>query len=236
MKRLIQISINTLDWTEGNHVWFDAMLKPGTLIEVHWGDGTHSTLCHHPGYSMSRVAHYYKSAEGKELPYEIEFISETCDSLLALIDGTWETQVNDVVFEDCPALTYLQYIQLSNVDFSGCLNLETIVVIEYYAHNLDLSSMPGLKKVICRSSKNLKSLDLTNNSNIEELDISLCWNLRKISVSNDSRLRILANDYTELEPHSLKWLQATVDRNGGKIQDEWLDTEYYSEGCYGEES
>ena len=235
MKRLLHISIETLEWTEGNHAWFDAKLKPGTSIEVHWGDGSHSTLRHHPGYSMSRVAHYYKSAERKQLPYEIEFLSDDSESLQALVDGTWETQVNRVVFDDSPALSYLQYTQLHNVDFSGCPNLKTLEVCEYYADKLDLSIMPQLKKVICRMSNELISLDITQNNDIEELDISHCGNLRKIAVSNASRLRILANDYTELDSHSLKWLQATVERNGGRIQEEWLDSKYLSAGCFGQE-
>lgn len=33
----------------------------------------------------------------------------------------------------------------------------------------------------------------------------------------------------------LKWLQATVKRNGGWIQEEWLDSEHISGGCFGEE-
>lgn len=235
MKRLLHISIETLEWTEGNHAWFDAKLKPGTSIEVHWGDGSHSTLRPHPSYSMTRVAHYYKSAERKQLPYEIEFMSDDSESLQALVDGTWETQVNRVVFDNCPALNYLQYTQLHNVDFRGCPNLETLKVTEYYADRLDLSVMPLLKKVICRMSNKLTSLDLTQNGDIEELDISHCHNLRKIAVSNSSRLRILANDFTELDSHSLKWLQTTVERNGGRIQDEWLDSEYLSTGCFGQE-
>ena len=235
-KRLLHISINTLEWTEGNHVWFDAALKPGTSIEVHWGDGTHSTLRHQPGYAMSRVAHYYKDAEKKELPYQIEFLSEDCESLTALIDGTWETNVNRVVFEDCPSLTYLQYVQLQNVDFAGCPNLETLEATECYDDNLDLSTMPRLRKLIIRSSKNLTSLNLTKNVDLEELDISLCDMLRKIAVSNSSKLRIVVNDYADLDAHTQKWLQATVTRNGGRIQQEWLDTGFSSVGCFGEES
>lgn len=224
MKSLLQISINTLRWTEGNHVWFDAKLKPGTSIEVYWGEGSHSTMHHYSDMpTCCRVAHYYISAERKELPFEIEFLSEDSDSLLALVDGTWETQVNNVVFKDCPALIYLQYTQLHKVDFRGCPNLETLVVTEYYADKLNLSGLPRLKKVICRASKELTTLNLTLNSDIEELDISHCQRLRKITISNDSRLRILANDYTDLDSHSQTWLQATVERNGGQIQDEWLD-------------
>ena len=235
MKRLLHISIDTLTWTEGNHAWFDAKLKPGTSVEVHWGDGSHSTLRHNPNYSMSRVAHYYKSAEKKELPFEIEFLSEDSEALLELVDGTCETRVKRVVFDDSPALTYLQYTQLHSVDFSGCSNLQVLVTTEYYGDKLDLSSMSRLRKVICRMSNKLTMLDLTRNPDIEELDISSCRNLRKIAVSNSSQLRILANDFTELDSHSLKWLQATVERNGGQIQDEWLNTEYVSSGCFGQE-
>ena len=224
MKSLLQISINTLRWTEGNHVWFDAKLKPDTSTEVYWGDGSHSTMRHYSDLpTCCCVAHYYVSAERKELPFEIEFLSEDSDSLLALVDGTWETQVNNVVFKDCPALIYLQYTQLHKVDFRGCPNLETLVVNEYYADKLDLSAMPRLKKVLCRASCDLKSLDLTNNPEVEELDISHCTNLLRVKVSNSSRLRVLANACTKLDAHSLKWLQATVERNGGHIQDEWLD-------------
>ena len=39
MEALLAIELETKDWTEGNHAWFDAKLKPNSLIEVHWGDG-----------------------------------------------------------------------------------------------------------------------------------------------------------------------------------------------------
>lgn len=237
MKRLLHISINTLEWTEGNHAWFDARVKPGTSIEVHWGDGSHSTLRHCAETSAwCRVAHHYKSAEKKERPFDIEFLSENSETLEALVDGTWETEVNHVVFDDCPALTYLQYTQMKSVDFHGCQNIETLEVPEYYASNIDLSGMSRLRKLICRSSKNLTTLDLTKNPCLEEIDVSHCYDLRKIKVSNSSKLRIVANDYTKLDSHTLKWLQTTVERNGGRIQEEWLDTEHISCGCFGEES
>lgn len=221
MKRLLHISINTLEWTEGNHVWFDARLKPGTSIEVHWGDGSHSTLrCQ--GSSMSRVAHYYKSAEKKELPFEIEFYSDDSNALEELVDGTWETKVYRVVSEDCAALRYLKYVQLYDADFGGCPNLETLEATECHADSPDFSVMPHLRKLIIRGGRNLSSLNLTKNSEIEELDVSHCRNLRKIAVANTSKLRVVANDYTKLDCHTMKWLQATVERNGGRIQVEWL--------------
>lgn len=222
MKRLLHISINTLKWDEGNHVWFDARLKPGTSIEVHWGDGSSSTLYYQGVKIMSRIEHYYKSAEGKERPFEIEFFAENGDSLLELVDGTWETKVKRVVFEDCPSLSYLKYTHLQNVDFSGCPNLKTLEVTEYEDSAIDLSVMPCLQKLIIRCSRNLTALNLTRNPDLEELDICFCEKLQKVTVGNSSKLRIVAIEWTQIDPHSLKWLQSTVDRNGGRIQDEWL--------------
>lgn len=222
MKRLLHISIETLEWTEGNHVWFDAKLKPGTSIEVHWGDGSYSTLYHQGDNIMSRAEHYYKSAEGKEHPFEIEFFSEDGDSLLELVDGTWETKVNRAVFEDCPSLSYLKYTHLQNADFSGCPNLMTLVATEYGDRTIDLSAMPCLHKLVIRCSLNLTALSLTRNPDLEELDICFCEHLQKVTVGNSSKLRIVAIEWTQIDPHSLKWLQTTVERNGGRIQDEWL--------------
>ena len=99
---------------------------------------------------------------------------------------------------------------------------------------MDISCLPNLKKLICRSSV-IKNLDLTHNNALEELDVSHCQRLKKISVSNASRLRIVANEYTEIDPKSLEWLEKTVTRNGGQIQMEWINEEFISSGAYGEE-
>ena len=125
-------------------------------------------------------------------------------------------------------------MQLPTTDFSRAPNIQTLVVTEYYANVLDISCLPKLKKLICRSSE-IKNLDLAHNNELEELDVSHCRWLRKISVSNASRLRIVANEYTEIDFKSLEWLQKTVTRNGGRIQKEWLREEFVSSGAYGEE-
>ena len=234
MKTLLTVSINTLEWTEGNHSWFDAKLKPNSTIYVSWGDGKTSTMHTNDKGGWCRVAHYYAGCEGKRHPFLITFESEDSSALEGLVDGTWETEVERLSIVDCPALNYLQYVQLPTTDFSGAPNIQTLVVTEYYGNVLDISCLPGLKKLICRSSK-INNLDLTRNNELEELDVSYCQRLKKISVSNDSRLRIVANEYTEIDPKSLEWLQKTVTRNGGRIQKEWLHETYISSGAYGEE-
>ena len=234
MKTLLTIAINTLEWTEGNHAWFDAKLKANSIIEVSWGDGKTSIMQTSDKGGWCRVSHYYAGSEGKSHPFLITFQSEDPSALEGLVDGTWETEVEKLTIVDCPALNYLQYVQLPTTDFSRAPNIHTLVVTEYYPNVLDISCLPKLKKLICRSSK-IKNLDLTHNNELEELDVSHCRRLRKVSVSNESRLRIVSNDRTEIDSKSLEWLEKTVTRNGGRIQKEWLNEEFVSSGAYEEE-
>ena len=50
MKTILTIEINTLEWTEGNHSWFDAKLKPNSTVYVSWGDGKTSIMHTHKRY------------------------------------------------------------------------------------------------------------------------------------------------------------------------------------------
>lgn len=158
----------------GNHVWFDALLTPGTTIEVHWGDGTHSVLCRKQGCEDDRVEHYYESAEGRVMPFEIEFLSKTADALEALIDGTWEVTVCRVSFDNCPALSRLHYSHLSEADFGGCPNLEVLEVEQYVGQRLDLSSLIRLHKLNCSHSANLSTIVLSKNRRLTHLNMECC--------------------------------------------------------------
>lgn len=44
MKQLLSVTVTTKTWTQGNQAWFDAKIKPGATVEVHWGDGKHSVF------------------------------------------------------------------------------------------------------------------------------------------------------------------------------------------------
>ena len=236
METLLSISIETKDWTEGNHAWFDAKLKPNSIIEISWGDGKKSTMKTYDTTKWCRVAHYYDKSKGEKDSYTITFEGEEPASLEGLIDGTWEMTVEKVNFINCPGLTYLQYTQLPETDFSNAPNISTLIIENYYGSQVDLSCLKGLRKLICRDSERLITLDLTKNDNLEELDFSASY-ISKIKVSNNSKLKIVANGtYTRIDANSLKWLQMTVDRNGGHIQEEWLDREFSSIGCIGEKS
>lgn len=227
MKQLLSISVTTKTWTEGNHAWFDAQIKPGAVVEVHWGDGKHSTF---PQVNdcWSRVEHYY-GCKGKVESFEIEFLSDDEDALITLIDGTWEMTVHDVRLKNCPALKALQYCQADNIDFSGATDLEIIDCHEYSGENIDFPPLKKLKQLSLRGSYDLKVLDLSRIPSIEILNIGYCWKLTKVVVSNQSKLKTLSYDFTELDKHTLKWLKNTVRQNGGEIVD-WIDVAFTSIG------
>ena len=234
METLLSIAVETKSWTEGNHAWFDAKLKPNSIIKISWGDGKKSTMKTYDRTKWCRVAHYYEKSKGEKDSYTITFEGEEPSSLEGLIDGTWEMTVEKVDFINCPGLKYLHFTQLPNTDFSHIPNIETLVINEYYGSILNFHGLDELKKLLCRSSKGLKTLDLTKNDNLEELDISFS-SIKNIKVSNHSRLRLVVNDNAEINPKSSEWLHKTVERNGGQIQEEWLSEDFLSSGCFGEE-
>lgn len=219
--------MTTKSWIEGNHAWFDAKIKRGAVVEVHWGDGKHSTFPQRND-NWSRVEHYY-ACEGREESFEIEFLSDDEDALAILVDGTWEMTVHSVRVKVCPALKALQYCQASQIDFSGCPNLELIDCHEYYGESLDVSQLNKLKHLSLRASPYIRSLNLNKNPAIETLNIGYCDKLTKVSVPNGSRLKTLSYDFTELDKHSLMWLEKIVHGNGGKIVD-WIDVSFTSMG------
>ena len=235
METLLTITFETKTWTEGNHAWFDVKLKPNSIIEISWGDCKKSTMKTYDRTKWCRVAHYYEKSKGEKDSYTITFEGENPSSLEGLVDGTWEMTVKKVDFINCLGLTYLQYTQLPETDFSNASNISTLIIEDYYGSRINLSCLKGLKKLICRGSERLITLDLTKNDNLEKLDFSASY-ISKIKVSNNSKLKIVVNGtYTRIDANSLKWLQMTVERNRGLIQEEWLSEEFLSSSCFGEE-
>lgn len=215
MQRLIQISLRTLDWLEGEHVWFDIKLVRGSAITVSFGDGKQVLL--RPVISdCTRVEHRYAN---KGETYNIEFLSETPECLIGLVDGTWETKVGSVKFENCSGLKLLRYHNVQEFDFSGCPNLEALDCRSYAGNTIDLTTLTKLKQLDIRYAPNLQQLNISKNNDIDTLDIEYCQKLKKVAVSNNSKLKILHWDITDLNSHSKEWLLKTIEANDGKITD-----------------
>ncbi len=225
MKQLLSVTVTTKTWTQGNQAWFDAKIKPGATVEVHWGDGKHSVFPQ-SGENLSRIEHDY-SGKGQENYYEIGFFSDDEDALIALTDGTWEMTVHEVRIKNCGALKSLQYCQAQNLDLSGCPNLELLDCNGFEGENIDVSHLTSLKQLSLRMSPNVESLCLSKNPFIEVLDIGCCDKLTKVSLPNKSRLRLLSCDFTKLDRHSVKWLEKVIQENNGEIAD-WVEMDSLS--------
>lgn len=225
MKRLISISVETKEWMEGNHAWFDLQLAPGASVKVCWGDGTHSSCRQYYAEGWCRVEHRY-SCEGKVMPFIIEILSEDENSLTGIIDGTWEMTTNAVTVENAPCLLYMRYHNVKTFDFNGCPNLEELDCDSYQQESIDLAAVSNLRKLQCSYSL-LHQLDLTQLPKLKDLDVSGCNNLKKIKVENNSCLKNLSIKNIELDTHSEKWLRKIVEANKGEIIDkydwEWLN-------------
>lgn len=212
--RLIHISLRALDWTEGDHVWFDAKLAQGTSTDVYWGDGQRSTL--RPGLNgWARAEHYYKF---KDQQYQIEFLSDTPSCLLELVDGTWETEVEHVFIENCPTLTLLQYHGVEKFDLTGCPNLEVFDCESFQGTSLDLSELSDLKCLRLHSLENLDAINLNKNHDLEVLDLGFS-KIRKVAIPNNSKLKQLSWDETRLDKHSRNWLLKVIEKNDVEIVD-----------------
>ena len=212
--RLLAISLRTLDWTEGDHVWFDARLAPEATIIVEWGDGKHSTL--RPDlHGCSRVEHYYK-CKGQQ--YQIEFLSDEPESILELVDGTWETRVDHVFIENCPSLRLLQYCGVAKFDLSGCANLEALDCESYGGEALDLSSLKNLQMLRLHSVKNMTAINLNQNPKLEVLDLGFS-KIKKVAIPNNSNLKQLCWEETYLDKHSREWFQKVIEKNNVEVVD-----------------
>ena len=230
MKRLISVDVTTILWTDGNHAWFDLWLAPDSEVKVSWGDGKTSVAkCSDDDCCL--VSHYYKKRDVEE-SFHIEFFSDDENAILTLVDGTWEMEVDNLVIENCPAMKALQYHQLCKFDLSGCPNLEYLDIESCSSPLPDFGQFTNLCKLFCQKIKS-RELDLSKCPSVEVLDLSFCSNLKKLALANESKLKTININLTELDKHSMEWLDKILKRNGGEIVD-FIMPDYISVGCYGE--
>lgn len=217
---LVALYITTKEWTMGNYVFFEARLKSGTTIEVDWGDGQTSMLA--PlDTCLSRVDHFYKE-RGSEMDYYIiNFYSEDRNSLLELYNGVCEVHVEAAYFIHCYSLTKLRipYVEgpfFDSLNIWACGSLEELN-IDYFNGEMLITtfgmSMPRLKKLQCNGSDYLKLIDLRGCNEVETLVCRSCHRLKKIILSNNSKLRCVDFDGTDLYKNSMSFISKLIEKN-----------------------
>lgn len=215
---LVELFITTKECIMGNYVFFEARLKPGTTIEVDWGDGQTSMLT--PlDTCLSRVDHFYKKRDSDM--YIIKFFSEDRNALLELYNGVCEVQVHAAYFIHCYSLNKLRIPYVNGLVFGSlsiwaCYNLEELNIDYFNGEILDTTigmSMPKLKKLQCIGSDYLEEIDLRGCDEVETLICRSCHRLKKIILSNNSKLRCVDLDGTELYKNSMKFISKLIERN-----------------------
>lgn len=214
---LVDIIISTDEnrYNNNNHVWFDARLKPGTTVEVDWGDGTTSLLS--PlDKCLSSVDHYYKKHETART-YRIEFYSEDRNALLELYCWLCNVDIDWAYFIHCYSLEKLQIQRACSLTFGiwACWSLEELYID--YCRGITLNttfgfSAPRLKTLQCNYST-LEEIDLRGFKEVETLICRSCHRLKKIILSNNSKLRCVDFDGTDLYKNSMSFISKLIEKN-----------------------
>ncbi len=216
---LVTLYITPKKWAMGNYVFFEAHLKPGTTIEVDWGDGRTSMLT--PlDTCLSRVDHFYKERDSEQM-YIINFYSKDRNALLELYNGVCEVHVMGAYFIHCYSLTKLRipYVEGSffgSLSIWACYSLEELNIDYFNGEMLNTTigmSMPKLKKLQCIGSDYLEEIDLRGCDEVETLICRSCHRLKKIILSNNSKLRCVDFDGTNLYKTSMRFISKLIEKN-----------------------
>lgn len=214
MGRIIQITGETLEWSEGNHGALDIKVRRGCSVSVRCDRSRDVVLTAQPDSDTWCRAEFCFSKRGAVVPYIIEIYSEVVFSILEIVDVLWDTTVESVIIHDCPSLMSMRFHNVDSFDFSGCQNLEHLDCDYYKGEILDLTALPHLISLQCRSSE-AATIDLSKSPGILSLDLCGC-KMRTLKVCNHTRLEFMCIDYCDnLKPPTRLWLE-----------EHWGDTDF----------
>ena len=121
--------------------------------------------------------------------------------------------VTDVDIRECQSLEYLCSIWLiEKLDVTTNPGIKEIDVRGDAADLIDLSRSSELESLVCNYS-NRESLNLSRCNKLTYLECVGNSHLKKLAVNNNSMLKEVLLEGTELDSKSLKYLRATLKRN-----------------------
>ena len=212
MNKLITITGETVEWLEGNHGALDIKVRRGSSVTVRCDRCRDVVLTAQPDYETWCRAEFCFSKRGVNVPYQIEIYSENAGSLLEIVDVLWDTTVVSVIIHDCPSLMSMRFHNVNSFNFSGCPNLEYLDCDYYNGDILDLTALPHLISLQCRSGE-AATIDLSKSLGILSLDLCGC-KMNTLKVCNQislQRLCILSCD--NLKSRTKAWLEKNVIDN-----------------------
>lgn len=131
-----------------------------------------------------------------------------------MIDVLWDTKVESVLFHECPSLVSLRFHNVNYFDFNGCPNLEYLDCDNYKGEILDLTSLPKLKSLLCRSGVP-KIIEMPKSLRVVSLDLCGC-KMKKLRVGNQTQFKNLNIDYCDnLKGKTGLWLKDRLMNGDG---------------------
>lgn len=206
MIKLLTITGETLQWTEGNHGALDLKLRRGSSVIVKCDRCKNIVLNAMPDVDTWCRAEFTFCRPEVIIPYRIEIFSDTADSILEIVDALWDTSVTDVIITNCPSLTRIKFHNVKRFDFSGCQGLTDLDCDYYMGDCLDLTPLPKLKILRSQMTK-AETIELSGNPGLIALDLLGC-KVKKLKVSNKSKLQSLCIQSCEnLTKQTKQWLE-----------------------------
>lgn len=206
MIKLLTITGETIEWSEGNHGAIDIKVRRGCSVTVKCDRCRDVVLTAQPDYDTWCRATFNFCKEGIVFPYKIEVFSDRADSILEIIDVLWDTSVTVVTVHDCPSLISMRFHNVSSFEFLGCPYIEDLDCDYYKGKILDLRALPELKSLQCRSGE-AATIDLSKSPKLNSLILCGC-KMKTLKVSNHTRLENLCiDDCDNLRPPTRLWLE-----------------------------
>lgn len=217
MNKLITITGETVEWLEGNHGALDIKVRRECSVSVRCDRNRDVLLTAQPDYDTWCRAEFCFSKRGAVVPYVIEIYSEDDSSILEIVDVLWDTTVESVIIHDCPSLMSMRFHNVNSFNFSGCQNLEYLDCDYYKGPILDLTALPHLISLQCRSSE-AAIIDLSKSPGILSLDLCGC-KMNTLKVCNQISLqRLCIQSCDNLKSRTKAWLEKNmIDNNASGL-------------------
>lgn len=217
MNKLITITGETVEWSEGNHGALGIKVLRGCSMTVKCDRCRDVILTAQPDYDTWCRAEFDFCKRGMVIPYRIEIYSEDSTSILEIVDVLWDTKVESVFIHDCPSLMSLRFHNVNRFDFSGCPNLEHLDCDYSKGEVLDLTALTHLKSLRCQSGE-AATIELSKSPSVISLDLCGC-KMKTLKVSNQISLQSLCIESCDnLKAQTKTWLEKNVTDNDGRIK------------------
>ena len=213
----ITIYMQCINWTCGANAFFDIMLTENAVVHVDWGDNQSVTVM--KNYEQwQRVEHLYSDNARKSCEkFIISIEAEGRGQIIGLRNWSIDMDTLSIDLSECPGLQYFTAELMDELDLTHSPKLKVINIRGCTMHEIDLSANTKLERLECPYS-NFTNLNLSKCNNLKEVECWSCVHITQIGISNDSKLKhFITNKETPIKGKSMRYLQETVERNGGEI-------------------